>query len=107
MAFSCEHCGYRNTDIKHGGGISEHATKITFKVESAKDLNRDIFKSDSSSIEIPELDFSTSAGSMESMYTTIEGLLTKLIDNLSKTNPFGGGGDAYENVKYKDFITTL
>ena len=30
-----------------GGGISEKATKITFAVNSAEDMNRDIFKSDS------------------------------------------------------------
>lgn len=32
MAYSCDHCGYRNTEIKSGGGIPEKATKITFKV---------------------------------------------------------------------------
>ncbi len=35
MAFNCEYCGYRNTDIKHGGGISEKATRIVFKVDKA------------------------------------------------------------------------
>ena len=34
MAFSCEFCGYRNTEIKHGGGMSENATKITFYVKT-------------------------------------------------------------------------
>lgn len=104
MAFSCEFCGYRNTDIKHGGGISEHATRITFKVNSSKDLNRDLFKSDSAFIEIPELDFATSPGSMESMYTTVEGLLEKLHSNLQETNPFKG--DAY-NETYKKFLSDL
>ena len=30
MAFSCEYCGNKTTEIKQGGGISEKATKITF-----------------------------------------------------------------------------
>jgi len=30
MAFNCQHCGYRNTEIKQGGGISEKATRIVF-----------------------------------------------------------------------------
>ena len=31
MAFICELCGYKSTEIKQGGGISEKATKITFE----------------------------------------------------------------------------
>ena len=89
MAFSCDYCGYRNTEIKHGGGISKHATKIVFYVNSEKDLNRDIFKSDSCSLEIPEIDFEMAPGSQDSMYTTVEGLLVKLYDSLKETNPFG------------------
>ena len=30
MAYSCELCGYKSTEIKQGGGISDKATKITF-----------------------------------------------------------------------------
>jgi len=32
MAYSCEVCGHKSTEIKQGGGISEKATKITFSV---------------------------------------------------------------------------
>lgn len=32
MAFSCDTCGHKSTEIKQGGGISEKATKITFDV---------------------------------------------------------------------------
>ena len=28
MAYSCEHCGHKSTEIKQGGGISDKATKI-------------------------------------------------------------------------------
>jgi len=87
MAFSCEHCGYRNTEIKHGGGMSDHATKITFHVNSPEDLNRDLFKSDSCIFELPSLDFSMAPGSLDSMYTTVEGLLVKIYDSPKKDNP--------------------
>jgi len=49
MAFSCDYCGYRNSEIKEGGGISDKAKKITFKVTEESDLNRDVFKSATSS----------------------------------------------------------
>lgn len=45
MAFVCDHCGYRNSEIKEGGGIGDKAKKITFKVNEEKDLSRDVFKS--------------------------------------------------------------
>jgi zinc finger protein len=106
MAFSCEYCGYRNTDIKHGGGMSEHATKIVFRVESPKDLNRDIFKSDSCHFSLPDLDFEMAPGSLDSMYTTVEGLLDKLHDSLKENNPFGLG-DSSVNTKYLEFLQSI
>jgi|LauGreDrversion4_2_1035121.scaffolds.fasta_scaffold682823_1 zinc finger protein len=106
MAFSCEYCGYRNTEIKHGGGMSDHATKIVFHVKSEKDLNRDLFKSDSCTLEIPELDFSMAPGSLDSMYTTVEGLLVKLHDSLKENNPFGLG-DSATNRKYTEFLESI
>jgi zinc finger protein len=56
MAFSCEVCGHRSSEIKQGGGISERATKITFSVMKPSDINRDIFKSDTTFLEIPEVE---------------------------------------------------
>lgn len=106
MAFSCDTCGYRNTEIKNGGGISEKATRIVFKVEKAEDLNRDVFKSDSCLIAIPEVDFVMSPGSLGSMYTTIEGLLDKIITNLRDNNPFGLG-DSADSQTYLKFLERL
>ena len=103
MAFSCDHCGYRNTDIKNGGGISDKATKIVFKVEKQADLNRDLFKSDSCLLSIPEIDFEMAPGSLGGVYTTVEGLLDKIITNLSDNNPFGQG-DSRTNDQYLIFI---
>lgn len=57
MAFVCDNCGYRNSEIKEGGGIGEKAKKITLNVTEESDLNRDVFKSDSAAFRIPELGF--------------------------------------------------
>ena len=75
MAYSCDQCGFKSTEIKQGGGISEKATKITFDFRDEQDLRRDVFKSDSCTVEIPELDMRLESGTLGSMYTTIEGLL--------------------------------
>lgn len=59
-----------------------------------EDLNRDVFKSDSCVMAIPEIDFAMAAGSLGSMYTTVEGLLDKLYEALKANNPFGLGDSA-------------
>lgn len=106
MAFSCEYCGYRNTEVKQGGGISEKATRIVFKIENAADMNRDVFKSDTSIVAIPELDFAMSPGTLGGVYTTVEGLLDKVITNLEENNPFGMG-DSATNDTYMKFLDKL
>ena len=106
MAVSCEQCGHKSTEIKHGGGMSDKGTKITFQVSTAKDLNRDIFKSDTCSFYIPELDLELQPGTLGSVYTTVEGLLDKIIEHLNSTNPFGRG-DSATNVKFMTFLDAL
>lgn len=106
MAFSCDYCGYRNTDIKHGGGISDKATRIVFKVEKPEDMNRDVFKSDSCIMAIPEVDFAMAAGTLGGVYTTVEGLLDKTIANLEESNPFAVG-DSATNHLFQKFLQQL
>ncbi len=45
---------------------------------------------------------------MGSFYSTIEGFLEKIIDQLSNENPFvGDSSDQTEVKKFKDFISSL
>jgi zinc finger protein len=103
MAFVCDHCGYRNSEIKEGGGVGDKAKKITFKVEKEADLNRDVFKSGTAKLVIPEVGLDMEAGSLGSVYTTVEGLVVKLIDELNEKNPFGCG-DSKNDTKFMEFI---
>lgn len=93
--FSCEECGFKSSEVKGGGGISDKGKKITVNCLDAKDLNRDLFKSETSQIIIPELGFQSSIGSLGSMFTTIEGLLEKILNNIRDT-PFTKG-DSVDN----------
>ena len=99
MAFKCMHCGYKSSEVKIGGEISKTAKKITICCTDVSDLNRDVFKSDTAMVTIPELDFEMMPGSLGSFYTTIEGLLGLLVDRLEKSNPFRG--DSQEVVRIK------
>jgi len=44
MSTNCEHCGYRDNEVKSGAAISPQGKKIILKVEDADDLSRDILK---------------------------------------------------------------
>ena len=105
MAFVCDHCGYRNSEIKEGGGIADKGKRITLRVDTPEDLNRDLYKSDSAKFTIPELDFDMAAGSLGSVFTTVEGLLDKLVTELDEKNPFQG--DSSLNEVYQVTITKL
>ncbi|GAU24099.1 hypothetical protein TSUD_388920 [Trifolium subterraneum] len=40
MAFTCDVCGYRNSELKAGGGFAEKGKKMTLHVKNVNDLNR-------------------------------------------------------------------
>lgn len=103
MAYSCDVCGHKSTEIKQGGGISGNASKITFNVTEPEDLNRDVFKSDTTFVAIPEIDLELQPGTLGSVYTTVEGVLQKIIDHLKEANPFGKG-DSRTSDKFREFI---
>ena len=63
MSFECGHCGFKNNEIQPGGKLAEKGIRITLVVQSECDLNRQIVKSDHTSVKIVELDFEITAQS--------------------------------------------
>lgn len=97
MATVCEYCGHKTNEVKSGGGIEPQGTKISLKITDPTDLTRDVLKSETCSISIPELDFEMEGYSLGGKFTTLEGILDSIkcqVDN----NPFMGccvgGGDS-------------
>ncbi|KAI1471269.1 zf-ZPR1-domain-containing protein [Daldinia caldariorum] len=82
MSTVCADCGYRSNDVKTGGEIPELGKKITLKVENAEDLARDILKSESCALECPELNLQVNPGTLGGRFTTVEGLLTQVRNDL-------------------------
>ena len=80
MAFTCDSCGARSTEVKTGGEMSKFGKKITLKATCADDLKRDIFKSDSASVKIPEIELELMHGTLGGVYTTVEGLFEQVIN---------------------------
>lgn len=101
MAFTCSYCGARSTDVKVGGGIPDKASKYTITVESDAEINRDLFKSESAAIMIPEIGVEVVSGSLGGVYSTVEGLLEKMLSTLKGENPFvGDSADLSETSKF-------
>lgn len=78
----CDHCGYKTNEVKTGGAVPEKGKRITLKVESIEDLSRDILKSDTCALYSKELEMSVQPGTLGGRFTTVEGLLTEVRDQL-------------------------
>ncbi|XVF29596.1 hypothetical protein REPUB_Repub15cG0135700 [Reevesia pubescens] len=109
MASTCDACGYRNSELKPGGRIPEKGKKITLCVKSIDDLSRDVIKSDTASVKVPELDLELASGTLGGIVTTVEGLITKISESLERVHGFTFGDSLDESKKNKwlDFKVRL
>lgn len=82
MSTVCEKCGYKSNEVKTGGAIPEKGRRITLFVEEPDDLARDILKSETCGLSIPELSLELNPGTLGGRFTTIEGLLTQVYEEL-------------------------
>lgn len=108
MATNCDACGHRSNEVKSGAGMEPNGTRITLRITDPLDLNRDVLKSETCEVHLPSLDFQTTAGTLGGRFTTLEGLLCNIKDQLKSLNPFGFGDSPDEfSEKMKEFITGL
>lgn len=82
MSTVCDHCGYKSNEVKTGGAIPEKGRRITLKVTDPEDLARDILKSETCDMKIPDLNLDLTPGTLGGRFTTIEGLLSQVYDEL-------------------------
>ncbi|KAI2801500.1 hypothetical protein RDWZM_008490 [Blomia tropicalis] len=100
MATNCDVCGTRTNEIKSGAGIEDKGVRITIDIENEDDLMKEVVRSDTCNIFVPQLNlklYSTGSG----RYTTVQGLSHILIENLERSNPFIDGDSSREDVRAK------
>jgi zinc finger protein len=102
MSLHCEACGYKSNEIKGGGAIPKYGTTMKLIVTSKSDLEREILKSDTAGVAIPEIEMEMNEGGLNGVYTTIEGLLDKLHQRLAEANPFGHGDSTVKQHSTND-----
>ncbi|KAJ2778507.1 nucleolar zinc-finger protein, partial [Coemansia javaensis] len=109
MSTTCDSCGYKSNEVKCGGAVSPTARRITLRLEDKDDLSRDILKSETSSFKIPELDLDMLAGTMGGRFTTIEGLLRQVHEELSARVPFidGDSAESERREKFRAFLARV
>nr|XP_053652002.1 zinc finger protein ZPR1-like [Cherax quadricarinatus] len=98
MAMHCESCGHRTNEVKSGTGVSDLGKRITLKITDPTDLARDVLKSETCELSIPELDFCVGGGLIGGKFTTLEGLLMNIREDLD-SNPFLMGDSIEKNRK--------
>ncbi|KAG8481350.1 hypothetical protein CXB51_026281 [Gossypium anomalum] len=101
MASTCDACGYRNSELKPGGAIPDMGKRITLSVKNINDLSRDVIKSDTASVKVPELDLELASGTLGGVVTTVEGL--ERVHGFT----FGDSLDESKKNKWLDFKARL
>ncbi|CAM6117688.1 unnamed protein product [Calypogeia fissa] len=109
MASTCDNCGYRNSELKPGGSIPEKGRKLSVRIKNQKDLSRDVIKSDTATVEIPEVELELAAGTLGGLVTTVEGLVSQISDNLKRVHGFsiGDSADPWQKSKWQGFDRNL
>ncbi|KAG5481912.1 hypothetical protein LSCM4_06991 [Leishmania orientalis] len=82
MAFKCEYCGYKSNEIKTGGEISAKGLRLTLHVKSEEDLKRDVLKSETAALIIPEVHLELAPGTLGGFFSSVEGTITQVRDQL-------------------------
>lgn len=101
MATNCDACGHRTNEVKSGGAIEPLGTRITLRITDPSDFTRDVLKSETCGISIPELEFELGMGALGGKFTTLEGLLKDIRDLVVDKNPFTLGDSTTSDRKEK------
>lgn len=97
MATNCDSCGHRTNEVKSGGATEQLGTRITLHVMGPSDMTRDLLKSETCSVLIPELEFELGMAALCGKFTTVEGLLKDIKDLTVSKNPFVCGDSGVVN----------
>lgn len=122
-SFRCDHCGNTNNEIQSAGEIRRksrcsfpyHSTKClyleaegtiyTARILSRRDLNRQLVRSASCTIVIPEFELTLPAN--RGQLTTVEGLLRDVVADLSGDQPLRRIQDEPSYIKIQAIVDSL
>ncbi|CAJ0876631.1 7432_t:CDS:2 [Entrophospora sp. SA101] len=106
MSTVCDSCVYKSNEVKSGSMISEKGKRIKLKILDLEDMSREILKSETCGLSIPEIELELLSGTLGGRFTTVEGLLRQIYDQLEGTTPFISG-DKVKDESKKSFGTFI
>ncbi|TKR86526.1 hypothetical protein L596_011103 [Steinernema carpocapsae] len=101
MSTTCDACGNKTNEVKSGSSIRDYGCKTTVTIKEDVDLARDVLKSDTCNLSIPELELDVGYGALAGRFTTVEGLLGATRDQLVEQGRFFFGDSASEEEREK------
>ena len=108
MSTNCDSCGYKSNEVKAGGAIAPKGKIISLVMQDVEDLNRDILKSETCGLKIPEIELELTSGTLGGRFTTVEGLLTQVLEELETRSQFVAGDSAEASKStFKTFLDNL
>lgn len=108
MATVCDTCGHKTNEVKSGSGIEAQGVKIEVKVTGKEDFSRDLLKSETCYMKIPELDLEVGPTTLGGRFSTVEGIISAVKDQLSTSTALTGDSADPEITKRMDnFISQL
>jgi zinc finger protein len=108
MATVCEICGHKTNEVKSGSGIEPQGIKIEVTVNGKEDFSRDLLKSETCYMNIPELDLEVGPTTLGGRFTTVEGIISAIKDQLALSTALTGDTADPELIKKMDnFISQL
>ncbi|RUS25227.1 ZPR1 zinc-finger domain-containing protein [Jimgerdemannia flammicorona] len=109
MSTNCEACGYKSNEVKAGGPVSELGKRIVLRMQDAEDLSRDILKSETCGLSISEINLELTPGTLGGRFTTVEGLLRQVHEELDRRAPFTAGDSTEETkrLRWTEFLAKL
>ncbi|KAL5281044.1 ZPR1 family protein [Megaselia abdita] len=108
MATVCDVCGVKTNEVKSGGGIEDKGIRFEVTVETKEDLVRDVLKSETCSLLIKELECDVGPNALGGRFTTVEGILAAVKDQLEESGAiFRDSADDGSRKKFSDFIAKI
>lgn len=107
MATTCDYCGHRTNEVKSGGGVEPKGLEIQVDVRNKEDLTRDVLKSETCSLQIPQLELDVGPHALGGRFSTVEGIVTAMRDQLcdsGHSHLFGDSADEASKKKFKEFM---
>lgn len=109
MSTVCFKCGYKSNEVKTGGAIPAHGRRAKLNLVEPEDLSRDILKSETCVLRFPELQLDLTAGTLGGKFTTIEGLLRQVYQELEEkvVNTESSNWDDDTRTRWLAFLARL